>query len=127
MSTWVSGLAQFELAVLALREAEAGERAAGERMGAEGREDGWGADAGANGDADGDADGDEGSVEGVLLPGVMPEEAREGWARALAEAGRRLDAALGLAGSEVDLSTRLDSRIMMLRDEIAAKREMLEM
>ena len=48
-------------------------------------------------------------------------------ARALAEAGRRLDAALGLAGSEVDLSTRLDSRIMMLRDEIAAKREMLEM
>ncbi|ETW86282.1 hypothetical protein HETIRDRAFT_471663 [Heterobasidion irregulare TC 32-1] len=68
VSTWVGGLAQFELAVLALREAEAGERAAGERMGAEGREDG-----------------------------------------------------------EVDLSTRLDSRIMMLRDEIAAKREMLEM
>ena len=94
-------------------------------MRAEGREDGWGAGAGAEGDADRDAD--EGSVEGVLLPGVMPEEAREGWARALAEAGRRLDAALGLAGSEVDLSTRLDSRIMMLRDEIAAKREMLEM
>jgi len=47
------------------------------------------------------------------------------WERALTTAGEKLDVALSLATSSVDLSSRLDSRITMLRDEIAAKREML--
>jgi hypothetical protein len=34
-----------------------------------------------------------------------------------------LDSAMSLSGSEVDLSSRLESRILMLRDEIALKRE----
>ena len=40
-------------------------------------------------------------------------------------AGWRLDRALALAPQSVDLSSRLDTRISMLRDEIATKREML--
>lgn len=53
------------------------------------------------------------------------EEGRKVWRRRIEEAGKRLDAAMGLAGSEIDLSTRLDSRIVMLKDEIRAKREAL--
>ena len=37
----------------------------------------------------------------------------------------KLDKALGLATQQVDLSSRLDSRIAMLKDEITLKREML--
>jgi hypothetical protein len=37
----------------------------------------------------------------------------------------KLDKALALAGSAVDLSSRLDSRIAMIKDEIALKRETL--
>lgn len=45
------------------------------------------------------------------------------WAKVLREANERLDKALALAGSNIDLSSRLDMRIAMLRDEIAVKRE----
>jgi hypothetical protein len=48
-----------------------------------------------------------------------------GWALALRSAGERLDKALALAGKDTDLSSRLDIRVAMLRDEIAGKREML--
>jgi hypothetical protein len=41
------------------------------------------------------------------------------------EAGALLDSAVSLSGSEVDLSSRLESRVAMLRDEIALKCEML--
>jgi hypothetical protein len=47
------------------------------------------------------------------------------WAPVLSGATEKLDKALALAGSSVDLSSRLDSRIAMLKDEMAVKRETL--
>ncbi|KAG6911431.1 hypothetical protein DXG01_016528 [Tephrocybe rancida] len=44
------------------------------------------------------------------------------WDRVTKTAGKKLDAAMALAGSSVDLSGRLDSRVSMLKDEIASKR-----
>jgi hypothetical protein len=78
-STWIGGVALFELAVLDLKEC-ASEK--GEDVGA--------------------------------------------WEKALASASEKLDRALALANSvNAELSSRLDSRIAMLRDEIGTKREML--
>jgi hypothetical protein len=45
------------------------------------------------------------------------------WTKVLREASERLDKALALSGNHIDLSSRLDMRITMLRDEIAVKRE----
>lgn len=78
ISTWVGGVAQFELAVLDLKEQET-----------------------------------------RLTSGT------DEWAAVLKGALEKLDKALALATQHVDLSSRLDSRIAMLKDEIAAKREML--
>lgn len=47
------------------------------------------------------------------------------WTRVLKGANERLDGALALATQQVDLSSRLDSRIAMLRDEILSKRDMV--
>ncbi|KAH9852714.1 outer membrane protein Iml2/Tetratricopeptide repeat protein 39 [Lenzites betulinus] len=47
------------------------------------------------------------------------------WAPVLQGALAKLDKALELATQQVDLSSRLDSRIAMLKDEIALKKEML--
>ncbi|KAI0664762.1 outer membrane protein Iml2/Tetratricopeptide repeat protein 39 [Cubamyces menziesii] len=47
------------------------------------------------------------------------------WGRVLKGALEKLDKALSLATQQVDLSSRLDSRIAMLKDEIGLKREML--
>lgn len=47
------------------------------------------------------------------------------WETALKAANGKLDQALALSGSAVDLSSRLDSRIAMLRDEIGLKKELL--
>ncbi|KAF8163824.1 mitochondrial outer membrane protein IML2 [Crassisporium funariophilum] len=86
VSTWVGGLAMFELAVLDLKEIE----------------------------------------ETGLLSGPVSEDERRGmWSDVLRAASAKLEQALGLATNNVDLSSRLDSRIAMLRDEIATKREML--
>lgn len=64
--------------------------------------------------------------EASVASGVTEsEEGKKVWRRRIEEAGKRLDAAMGLAGSEIDLSTRLDSRIVILRDEIRAKKEAL--
>ncbi|KAI8989806.1 outer membrane protein Iml2/Tetratricopeptide repeat protein 39 [Trametes punicea] len=49
----------------------------------------------------------------------------EEWARVLKGALEKLDKALSLATQQVDLSSRLDSRITMLKDEIGLKKEML--
>ena len=95
VSTWIGSVALFELAVLELREAAAQEELHSE----------------ASTTADG-PNGHSGSDVTV-------------WAAALKLATSHLDAATALSGSEVDLSTRLDSRIAILRDEIALKREML--
>ncbi|KAH9952147.1 hypothetical protein B0H21DRAFT_817869 [Amylocystis lapponica] len=52
-------------------------------------------------------------------------DATKAWTLALTTASEQLDGALALATQQVDLSSRLDSRIAMLRDEIALKQEML--
>jgi len=99
VSTWVGGVALFELAVLALRAAQA-------------RTEGVpGLDVSPGGD---------GKKERV-----PEEEKKEIWMKAIREAEGRLEKALALATQQVDLSSRLDSRIAMLRDEIALKKEML--
>ena len=88
VSTWVGGVAWFELAVLDLKEFDAGQEAKGRET--------------SGLDAD-----------------------TEGWMRVLKSALEKLDKALSLATQQVDLSSRLDSRIAMLKDEIALKKEML--
>jgi len=47
------------------------------------------------------------------------------WEEAIKNATAKLDKAMGISGKEVDLSSRLDSRIMMLKGEMTLKREML--
>ncbi|KAG6809489.1 hypothetical protein H0H92_016051 [Tricholoma furcatifolium] len=91
VSTWVGGVAMFELAVLDLKEVESAELH--DVLGGGAKED---------------------------LPDRLGE-----WDRATKSAVKKLDAAMALAGNAVDLSSRLDSRVSMLRDEIAAKREAL--
>jgi len=91
-STWVGGLALFELAVLDLKEVEADERA------------------------------------GKLSSEIKGEVSSAGvgrWENAIKSATAKLDKAMSISGKEVDLSTRLDSRVMMLKDEMTLKREML--
>ncbi|KAJ7032573.1 hypothetical protein C8F04DRAFT_958936 [Mycena alexandri] len=89
ISTWIAGVALFELAVTDLKEADGGASAHKEK-------------------------------------GKGPEMDKAAWARVLSGADAKLDGALGMAGkSDIDLSSRLDSRIALLRDEIAAKRAMV--
>jgi ApbE superfamily uncharacterized protein (UPF0280 family) len=84
-STWIGGMALFEMAVLELKEADA-----------------------------------------ATALSASPSEAKTTWTVALKNAGGNLDQALALAMSNnSDLSSRLDSRIAMLRDEIALKKEMV--
>ena len=84
-STWVGGMALFELAVLELKE-----------------------------------------VEIVTAPSASSEEVKSAWTVAIRKADEELDKALALAtSSNSDLSSRLDSRIAMLKDEMAMKKEML--
>ncbi|KZT19316.1 hypothetical protein NEOLEDRAFT_1142229 [Neolentinus lepideus HHB14362 ss-1] len=83
VSTWIPGVAMFELAVLDLKELEAEDKKAGR------------------------------------------ESQKEAWKAVLKSASNKLDTAFSLSGKEIDLSSRLDTRIAMLRDEIMAKREMV--
>lgn len=48
------------------------------------------------------------------------------WEEAIQSATAKLDKAVSISGNEVDLSSRLDSRVMMLKDEITLKKEMLK-
>jgi len=96
-STWIGGLAMFELAVLDLKEAE---------------------DRVAVGDVDIKKEGDKTVVDGY------EDTNRVWWTEALQAAYVKLDCALDLT-TNVDLSSRLDSRIAILKDEIATKREIL--
>ena len=92
-STWVIGVALFELAVLDLKEVEVEERAG--KLTAQNTQD-------------------KVSSEGVKK-----------WEQAIKGATAKLDKATSASGKDVDLSSRLESRIMMLKDEMALKREML--
>jgi len=91
-STWVGGLALFELAVLDLKEVEADERAG--KLSSE--------------------------IKGEVSPAGVGR-----WEEAIKNATAKLDKAMSISGKEVDLSSRLDSRVMMLKDEMTLKREML--
>ena len=128
-SSWIGGVALFELAVLELREAQRGEREdVGEGEG-EG-ESGSGTSSSEEGHAGGA--GGAGGVRELRLRvdalalgiGGQPA-ARARWEKVLKDATALLDSAMSLSGAEVDLSSRLESRIAMLRDEIALKREMI--
>ena len=61
----------------------------------------------------------------ALALGLSGPSARARWDKVLKDATALLDSAMSLSGAEVDLSSRLESRIAMLRDEIALKREMV--
>jgi len=78
-STWISGIAMFELAVMDLKETE------------------------------------------IQSTGLAGDERKKAWSVTLKEASRKLDCVLSLSGSAVDLPGRLESRVTILRDEIAAK------
>jgi hypothetical protein len=94
-STWIGGVAMFELAVLDLKETEAIEKAK-----------------------------EKSTSDGSVSP--VAEEMVRMWTDVLQFASKKLDQALALATSSTDLSSRLDTRIAMLRDEIATKKEMLK-
>lgn len=91
VSTWVGGIAAFELAVLDLKEADStlGGGSGTDRM-------------------------------------LLNEQDKNAWLKVLKDAGAQLDHALSLSPQSIDMSSRLDSRITMLRDELATKREMVE-
>lgn len=93
ISTWVGGVAAFELAVLDLKE------------------------------ADSTLGGGSGSGADRVL---LNEQDKAAWLKVLKDVGGKLDQALSLSPQSIDMSSRLDSRITMLRDEIATKREMVE-
>jgi len=103
INTWVGGIAMFELAVLDLKEAEA-------RTGGGGR---------------GRASSDPNAVIFVEFRATSEEDKQNIWREALTSASEKLEVVLNLAGSDVDLSSRLDSRVSMLRDEIAAKQTLV--
>ncbi|KAE9403990.1 hypothetical protein BT96DRAFT_917160 [Gymnopus androsaceus JB14] len=55
----------------------------------------------------------------------LSADLKERWHAALKSARVKLDGAMALATSSVDLSSRLDSRVAMLRDEIGMKAEII--
>ncbi|KAG2157029.1 outer membrane protein Iml2/Tetratricopeptide repeat protein 39 [Suillus clintonianus] len=56
---------------------------------------------------------------------MKQDEAMTMWEGVLTGASEKLDQAYALSTKQTDLSSRLDSRIVMLRDEIADKRQLL--
>ncbi|KAJ4482228.1 hypothetical protein J3R30DRAFT_3457864 [Lentinula aciculospora] len=90
VSTWIGGLAMFELAVLDLKEVELEEK-----------------------------------TKGRSSNSALSADLKKRWELALKSARVKLDAAMALAPNSVDLSSRLDSRVAMLRDEIGMKAEMI--
>ncbi|KAJ3882225.1 hypothetical protein F5051DRAFT_394876 [Lentinula edodes] len=85
VSTWIGGLAMFELAVLDLKEVEV----------------------------------EENNGKGPL------SDLGQRWKTALESARIKLDAAMNLSPHSIDLSSQLDIRVSMLRDEIDMKAEMI--
>jgi hypothetical protein len=142
-STWIGGVALFELAVLELREAQRLEHEDDAANASEKSSVNGSSSSDEGGRAEEPSEKEVAGVYGVgggktakaragmeelrLRVGALAlgETTRGRWAKVLKEAGSLLDAAVSLSGSEVDLSSRLESRIAMLRDEIALKREML--
>jgi hypothetical protein len=154
-STWIGGIALFELAVLELREAQRLENEdvntllRASENGSENEKSSVRSNSSSSSLSDGEAVGRKpGSVFGTAASGGdgekrngargtvdlrvhvgaalgLGETTRARWVKVLKEAEALLDAVVTLSGSEVDLSSRLESRIAMTRDEIALKRDML--
>lgn len=98
----------FELAVLDLKEAEAESEAL--------QLDFKLPSSSPNGGGSGDDD-----VSGKSKMEVMKDK----WRKAIKSASTNLDKAMVLATNATDLSSRLDTRVSMLRDEIVSKKEEL--
>ena len=124
-STWVAGVAMFELAVLDLKEAEERDRVSAAAASSASPSPG---PSPLKASMTVDTDLANGDVEPDRLRTPRPrskEEVKSNWVEALKSASYKLDTALGLATSTVDLSSRLDGRIAMLRDEIATKKDLM--
>lgn len=101
VSTWIGGVAMFELAVLDLKEIEWQERRRSNVP--------------------------TSPSPSSSSPPPSPSSSifRGKWLEALDHASEKLDQTMLLATSSTDLSSRLDSRVAMLRGEIALKKELL--
>lgn len=88
ISTWVSAVAFFELAVLEMKE------------------------------------GEQNAAELETKSEKADSEEKKGWGETFKVARAMLAAASGMCTREMDLSSRLDSRIVMLKEEIKKKMEM---
>ncbi|KAH8984025.1 hypothetical protein EDB92DRAFT_1888640 [Lactarius akahatsu] len=126
-STWIGGVALFELAVLELREAHRLEH--GGEHEHEGESGGTSSPSSSEEESVSSSNIGGGGAAGLKLRmnalAVHDGSSQTRWRRVLKEAEALLDSAMSLSGSEVDLSSRLESRVAMLRDEIGLKREML--
>ena len=108
VSTWIGGLAMFELAVLDLKEVEGRDRkrvTVGVRV--------------IEKEDEHMVNGDKSYFQ------LGDEEMNRVWREVLKASRVKLDVALDLSTNAVDLSSRLDSRIAMLKDEISTKLEIL--
>lgn len=101
---WVGGVAQFELAVLDLKEVDASDPNSSSVRGAS-----------------------RASIPSITFDSETKEKDTRNinWPSAIKSALEKLDKAMTISGNNVDLSSRLDTRVNMLRDEIALKKEML--
>lgn len=96
---WIGGVALFELAVLDLKEAETQESGVSHPS--------------------------TPNANGVSAASEKGKFASVKWHDVLKGASEKLDKAMAISGNTIDLSSRLDTRVNMLKDEISMKREML--
>jgi len=115
----------FELAVLDLKEVEDSDRVRAAAVGSSVPPSPGPSPLKASMTVDIDAANGGVDVDRIQTPSPVSEERESIWVEALKSASSKLDTALGLATSTVDLSSRLDTRIAMLRDEIAIKKDLL--
>ncbi|RXW20654.1 hypothetical protein EST38_g5215 [Candolleomyces aberdarensis] len=105
VNTWVGGVAIFEWGVSEIREVEWRERQA--RKSSESSES-------------------KSASDGLDTPTAFVEEFwKTEWDQALTSASVKFDKAMSYSPNTVDLSSRLDSRVSMIRDEVKAKRDKL--
>ena len=69
------------------------------------------------------------ALEPIPRPGqngtIIQQGVKDKWRRAIQSAIENLDRTMQLATNSTDLSSRLDTRVNMLRDEIMARKEFL--
>jgi hypothetical protein len=106
VNTWVGGVAMFEWGVAEIREVDWRERQA--RASSESSSTSTSTS----------------SSEPKSTP-VDEERWKTEWDQALTSASAKFDKAMSYSPNTVDLSSRLDSRVSMIRDEVRSKREKL--